>query len=348
MVITAVFNTIALAADAAVLHQLRRRREPRPHALALGVAGIAVLLAARILGEDGFGVLRLYCWALFVHGPVLLLGTAVLLWKHRRGLALVCGAGAAVILAIAADAFVVEPGALETVRYRIGSPKLHRAIRIVVLADIQTDGVGEREREAFRRAMAERPDVILLAGDYVQTERRREVGSELAAAMREAKLEAPLGIYAVGGNTDADGWTAIFEGLPVRAEAATSVVELDDVLITALAWEDSLIPTLKIPETKKFHVVLGHAPDFALGDVRAEMLVAGHTHGGQVQLPFIGPVLTLSRVPRRWAAGGATDLGGGRTLVVSRGVGMERGHAPRLRFLCRPQVVVIDCVPTGK
>jgi hypothetical protein len=49
-------------------------------------------------------------------------------------------------------------------------------------------------------------------------------------------------------------------------------------------------------------------------------------------------------VPRAWAAG-TTRLDSGRTLVVSRGVGMERGDAPRLRFLCRPEIVIVEIVP---
>jgi hypothetical protein len=55
----------------------------------------------------------------------------------------------------------------------------------------------------------------------------------------------------------------------------------------------------------------------------------------------VGALMTLSRIPRRWAAG-LTELPGGRWLLVSRGTGMERGNAPRLRFLCRPDLVVID------
>jgi predicted MPP superfamily phosphohydrolase len=102
---------------------------------------------------------------------------------------------------------------------------------------------------------------------------------------------------------------------------------------------------VRIPETDEFHIVVAHAPDFALGYAPADLLVAGHTHGGQVQAPFIGPLLTLSRVPRNWAAGGLIGLDGDRHLVVSRGIGMERGWAPRLRFLCPPQLVVIDLKP---
>ncbi len=82
-----------------------------------------------------------------------------------------------------------------------------------------------------------------------------------------------------------------------------------------------------------------------LGPVEADLLIAGHTHGGQVRLPLIGPLLNLSRVPRGWIAG-ATTLAPGRTLIVSRGIGMERANAPRLRFLCRPELVVIDLVPS--
>lgn len=74
------------------------------------------------------------------------------------------------------------------------------------------------------------------------------------------------------------------------------------------------------------------------------MLVAGHTHGGQVRLPGIGPLITLSAVPRSRAAG-VIHPASGATRVVSRGLGMERGPAPRLRFLCRPEIVVIDVVP---
>ena len=93
-----------------------------------------------------------------------------------------------------------------------------------------------------------------------------------------------------------------------------------------------------------YHIVLGHRPDYALGRIDADLLLAGHTHGGQVRLPFVGPLLTLSRLPRSWAVG-RSELPGGQTLYVSRGVGMERGGAPRIRFLCPPELVVIDILP---
>ena len=127
---------------------------------------------------------------------------------------------------------------------------------------------------------------------------------------------------------------------------ATSSFTVGPVHLTALAWWDSFDPELRLPRAEAFHVAFGHAPDYALGEVEADLLIAGHTHGGQVRLPFIGPIITFSEVPRAWTSG-ATELSGGRTLIVSRGIGMERGDAPRIRFLCRPEVAIIDVVPKG-
>jgi len=89
--------------------------------------------------------------------------------------------------------------------------------------------------------------------------------------------------------------------------------------------------------------VLGHVPNFALGGGGADLLIAGHTHGGQIRLPLLGPIIVNCQVPRRWACG-LSELPGGAKLLVSRGIGMERGFAPRLRFLCHPELVVIDLV----
>ena len=116
------------------------------------------------------------------------------------------------------------------------------------------------------------------------------------------------------------------------------------ITVTSLSVADSRFGA-RLEDVEGLHIVFGHAPDFALHDVAdADVLIAGHTHGGQVRLPFVGPLITLSRVPRAWAAG-QTELPGGAQLFVSRGIGMERGHAPRLRFLCRPELMIIDLLP---
>ena len=92
-------------------------------------------------------------------------------------------------------------------------------------------------------------------------------------------------------------------------------------------------------------LLLAHRPDVGLtlpGRPRTDLVVAGHTHGGQVRLPLIGPPMILSDVPREVAAGGLHNLGEGRRVYVSRGVGVEHGgHAPRLRFLSPPEISLL-------
>jgi len=248
---------------------------------------------------------------------------------------------------IAVDAFMIEPTWVEVGRVEMASDKITRKIRIVIVADLQTDAIGNHERRTLKRVMDERPDLILLAGDYVQvddSDRRRQLCEQLRDYLQEIDFTAPLGIYAVRGNTDSDGWTEFFSGLPVTTFEQTGAVEVGELKISGLSMRDSFSGALRIERSDRFHIVLGHYPNFALSDVRADLLVAGHTHGGQVQLPLLGPIVTFSRVPRKWAAG-VTDLGDGRTLIVSRGIGMERRDAPRLRFLCRPELVVVQLRP---
>lgn len=67
----------------------------------------------------------------------------------------------------------------------------------------------------------------------------------------------------------------------------------------------------------------------------------------EIGLAGIGPMITHAAVPHTWVAG-LTELPDGGRLLVSRGIGVERGHAPPMRFLCRPELMVIDLTPEEK
>jgi len=313
------------------------------------VASVAALLPL-VLGaamEDFFGVVRLVAWGVFVFCPLWCIVVVPLIrstWpRTAAGLATL----ALVLVAIALDAFVYEPRALEVNHYEIRTDKRDKPLRIAVIADLQTDAPGDYERTAIRRALSEKPDVILLPGDYVQglsVAAYDQLRPALNALLKAEQFAAPLGAWAVEGNVDHGPWTEIFDGLPVEATAATRTYEGDGFKVTALSFDDSFDLPHTIGPTADFHIVFGHGPDFVLGDITADLMVAGHTHGGQVRLPLFGPPITISRIPREWAAG-LTRIEAKGTLVVSRGIGMERGRAPRLRFLCKPEVVIIDVVP---
>jgi predicted MPP superfamily phosphohydrolase len=353
-----VYNALMLAVDFQALSYFFRHRRPMVWLAAVTAVGgtgfvLALILSALWTKSIGFPVMYLGSWLIFFHGPLLLAGAAAAVWKASRPLAGTFAALGIAVVLVAVYAFLIEPFRLEVTTYSVSSPKVERPTRIVVISDIQTDGIGQYERDVLRRAVDQEPDLILLAGDYLQ---QRPLSPELVrdfrTLLRESGLTAPLGVYAVKGDIDLADWAEFFRDLPVTVMEGNQTRNVSWLRLTSLGAGESHMAGLvsvpaRIPQTDEFHIVLGHAPDFALGYAPADLLVAGHTHGGQVQLPFIGPLVTMSRVPRDWAAGGLVKLDGDRTLVVSRGIGMERGWAPRLRFLCPPQLVVIDLKPAG-
>ncbi|MGE0484112.1 MAG: metallophosphoesterase [Gammaproteobacteria bacterium] len=321
------------------------RRRMAVLASACLLAGVAVIPA---LGENLFMRLRLLAWQVFLHLPLVLLAWAAAAgWRRRAARLAVAAAIALAVLAL--DAFVVEPRALEVRRLRIVDDRVPRALRVVLVADLQADTIGDYERHVLERVLAAAPDLVLLAGDYVQAPPSRRAAEEAALndLLRDLDFGAPLGAFAVEGNAEDHGrdWPRLFAGTGVTPlTSRTTLTPLPGLSLTALTLRESFASDLIVPAAPGYHLVLGHAPDYALGRIDANLLLAGHTHGGQVRLPLLGPLLTLSRVPRAWAAG-VTALPHGRTLVVSRGIGMERGYAPRLRFNCRPEIVIIDLVP---
>ena len=164
--------------------------------------------------------------------------------------------------------------------------------------------------------------------------------------MRQLDFHLRLGAFAVRGNVDGQDWARLFEGLAVKTVEETESFDVGPLRLTCLSCKDSFSRDVELSPAPagQYHLVLGHAPEYALSPVRADLCLAGHTHGGQVRLPWLGAITTLSHVPRRLASG-LNERPGGGPMFVSRGVGMEREEAPRLRFLCRPELAVIDLVP---
>ncbi|MEJ2705392.1 MAG: hypothetical protein P8Z79_23375, partial [Sedimentisphaerales bacterium] len=78
-------------------------------------------------------------------------------------------------------------------------------------------------------------------------------------------------------------------------------------------------------------------------DFPVDLYLAGHTHGGQVALPFYGALVTLSEYGKEYESGKYQV--GTTTLYVNRGIGMEGGPVPRVRFWARPEITVFEVMP---
>ena len=315
----------------------------------LGAFQVTILvLGAMLYPVDGFGRLQLLAWGVFLHFPLYLIAAGVMIFDKSRLFFYALLVLVLIILGVAADAFLIEPRRLEVSHTTIYSTKLEGSIKVAVLADIQTDNPGPYETRVLAITAAENPDLVLLAGDYLQIfdqDTYQDAVLELRNIFKDAGLKPLLGIYAVRGNVEHNDWAAIFQELSVRTFNTTETLDLGLITLTGVSWLDSVNPNLVIPGSEKYHIVLGHSPNFSLGEIDADLLLAGHTHGGQFQLPGIGPLLTLSLVPRSWAAG-LTEIKPDQYLLVSRGIGLERGAAPRMRFLCRPELVILEIKPT--
>ena len=347
----------ALAVFAVAALTGRRRITAATAGLATLVAAVGAVAQIAIV-EDWFGKLHIAYLFVFVTLPIV--GVALLVPVALRRVAAsraatLAAAGWVVLAGVGFYATHIEPFWLRTDRARLDTEVLRgdEEVRIGVLSDLQATGVGDHERAVVRRLMAESPDLILISGDLFQSDGLYfDAG---APAMREllGELDAPGGVFVVEGDVDSphrlrslirgtevqwlnnevvttevDGVSVRIAGVPVEfstAEARSAIAQLDE-----RAARSGL------------RVVLAHRPDVVnvVGEGGADLVVAGHTHGGQVQLPFFGPPVTLTGVPRDVAAGGLHEIDD-QPIYVSAGAGMERHNAPQVRFLARPSVGLV-------
>lgn len=335
-----------------------RRRRPLVGALACAV-GVCALkgVALLALGLDPFGAIHVLWLDLVVVVPL----TAALLLAAARGrlgrwapVVAVAGLGAATIGVYAG---IVEPARLQTERATVTLPAQRAGdepLRVGVIADLQFEHVGPHERAAVARLMRERPDVILIAGDVHQGSARVRAREQSSIAELLAGLRAPGGVYAVLGDHDTRPELApLLAGTRIRLlvdDVARARVRDRSLTIAGVALEyrgaaaDALLARLqRAAGDDDVRIVLAHRPDVVRRlrrPARVDLTVAGHTHGGQVQLPLVGPLVTFSSVPRAVAAGGLHELDGQR-IYVTRGVGVVRGQAPRVRLGAVPEVSVV-------
>jgi predicted MPP superfamily phosphohydrolase len=235
---------------------------------------------------------------------------------------------------------------IEVTRHDVDVPNLPASFdgyRIAFLTDTHVASFMRRGfyRECVAQVMRFDPDLVLLGGDFVTWERHIPLMAEVLLT----DLSAHDGVWAVLGNHDywanADGVVAAMTARGVRfivnrsvairrGGDAISLVGIDEIyrgapdVDTAFARVDHGSPCLG----------LSHHPDIVdiLEDRRVDLLVCGHTHGGQIRLPFFGSIVVPSKHEGRYASGFTRVRN--VLMYVSRGL----GSIPPLRILCKPEV----------
>ena len=263
------------------------------------------------------------------------------------------GAGAA---ALAAWALWLEPRRIVVHRQTLRLPRWPddlAGLRVAVVSDLHTGAPHVDENTVDRvvaAVNAAEPEAVLLLGDYVDD--AVPFGGRVepeAVAARLRGLQTPLGTYAVLGNHDwAEGGRHVARAL--RANGIF-VLENDAALVSRGLWVVGLAAAgqrpvdmggafAAVPEGAAV-IALTHTPDlFPQLPERVALTVAGHTHGGQVNLPVVRRRAIPSRYGDRYAAGHVEE--GGRHLFVSAGIGTSRFP---VRFRRPPEVALLTLEP---
>jgi predicted MPP superfamily phosphohydrolase len=245
--------------------------------------------------------------------------------------------------------WMVEPFWLEVTRVHISSPKLAgalRPIRIVHISDLHSEKRPRLEERLPQVIAAERPDLIVFTGDSLNSLDGLPVFRRL---IEDLARIAP--VFLVRGNWDARYTDQLDTGGIERARWLDGEGRLLEIAGARL-WVSGVAhgAERRIDQALEgaagaFTVFLYHTPDeIETASARdVDLYCAGHTHGGQVALPWYGALMTLSKYDKRYEAG--LYRSGKTWLYVNRGIGMEGGLAPRVRFCARPEVTVIQVGP---
>lgn len=246
-------------------------------------------------------------------------------------------------------ATAVEPDWIDLRRISLRLPRLSPAFagyRLVQISDIHMDSwMRERLPGIVRLINGQQPDLIAITGDFV-TNRPRRWAQDLVGAL--APLQGRDGVVAVLGNHD--HWSgaatvrAIIKDSGIaeignrvytlrRGQATLHVAGIDDYMVRA----DRLDRVLDRLPDEGAAILLVHEPDFAdtsAATGRFDLQISGHSHGGQIRLPIIGPPY-LPHLARRYPMG--LYRTGGMLHYTNRGLGML---GPHIRLNCRPEVSV--------
>ena len=268
---------------------------------------------------------------------------------RRAALQTLAATGAAVVTGGGAYGYLYERHELEVTRATlpvVGLPPALGGLRVGLLTDVhRSRWVSHQDvTHAVTRLMEERPDIIVLGGDYV-TWGDREYVRPSADALRP--LAAPHGVFGILGNHDDDHDMAAAlsaRGVEVLKDARTRITVNGEVinLVGIRYWtrRGADIAAL-VRGSAASTILLAHDPRrlTEAEGLGIPLVLSGHTHGGQVVLPLVGAVAA-----RKFPVVAGAGRRGKTTIFVSRGVGTI--YVP-VRVNCPPEVAVLTLQADG-
>jgi uncharacterized protein len=255
------------------------------------------------------------------------------------------------------DGFWIETQRLSLTRQSLRSSKLLPGgpVRVLHLGDLHVERITQRERQINQLIQDLKPDLILFSGDVINLSYIEDPLAWQAAREILSQWSAPCGVFLVTGSPAVDQdhvFPRLVEGLDnlrwlrderVSVNANGQVIDIIGLTCTHKPFLDG--PRLEqiVADTPANHftILLYHTPDLAPNAANTgaiDLQLSGHTHGGQIRLPGLGAFFAASLYGKRFESGRRTL--GNLTLYVTRGLGLEGKAAPRVRFLCPPEVIL--------
>jgi len=255
------------------------------------------------------------------------------------------------------DSLWGEPFRLTLTTLTLKSPKLKGAppLRVLHLSDFHVERLTRREEKMLKWINELRPDLIVYTGDLLNFSYLDEERARADCVQLLAQLRAPLGVYAVPGTPlidTPDVQAAVYSQVPHIRCLKNETIEVDGYpqvqIIGLTCTHDPILDAPKLDRVRaavppeKYTLLLYHSPDLMPEASRAgiDLYLCGHTHGGQIRLPLWGAVVTSSKYGKRYEMGRYQE--GSTTLYASRGIGLEGKGAPRMRFLCPPEIELFE------
>lgn len=254
-----------------------------------------------------------------------------------------------IIISAIVYAFFIEPKRIVIHHYTLGDNEGQKPLKVVQLSDIhiQEKYPPSQLEKIVTTVNKERPDIILFTGDLFDNYASYGPTEEVIKAL--SRLEAPSGKYAVWGNHDyGGGATNIYPevlaasdfqllqnsgvNIPLSNEKSIYVSGLDDSILGNSSLKDTLAD-----RQSDFTILLSHEPDKAdeVLDHNIQLILSGHSHGGQVKLPFF----TIKNVLAEKYFKGFYSLANDTSLYVNTGLGTT---TIPVRFGVPPEIAVFD------
>ncbi|TCS96483.1 metallophosphoesterase [Hazenella coriacea] len=231
-------------------------------------------------------------------------------------------------------------------------PQSFRGKRIVHISDIHFGFFFDLEelRELTAEINRIKPDLICFTGDFIDYEFTKNQATQVSEILKH--LKAPLGKFAILGNHDYWGDVTLVQtclqesGFTLLKNQVTEIkTETDQIYLSGLddilEGTPDLHPIIQQTQNHhdRFHIMLVHEPDYAdaVASYHVDLQLSGHSHGGQISFPVIGPLIT-PQGSKKYISG-LYKVNERLNLYTSRGIGTT---ILPIRFLCRPELTVIE------